>query len=104
ATKMWVSYPQNSRPQIVRGTNFIPYRPNIADQMTADEVTIFRNEYEEFADKTERRLSAVDSTGGSLDVLNNRITNEAGLVRTDMTVLINTKLSDDNFAEFYENE
>lgn len=31
STKMWVSYPQGSKPQIVRGTEFIPYRPNSID-------------------------------------------------------------------------
>ena len=33
ATKMWVSYPKNSKPQIVRGDNFIPYIPNPADEI-----------------------------------------------------------------------
>src|SRR5699024_12241754 len=33
ATHMWVAYPKDSKPQIVRGTDFIPYRPNLADQM-----------------------------------------------------------------------
>src|SRR5699024_1913653 len=74
---MWVSYPTGSQPQIVRGTDFIPYRPNMADQMTTDEVVIFRNEYDEFADKTKRRLTAVDSSGGRLDVAENLITQNA---------------------------
>ena len=74
ATKMWVSYPTGSQPQIVRGTDFIPYRPNLADQMTTEEINIFRNEYDEFADRTERRLTAVDSSGGRLDVAENLIT------------------------------
>src|SRR5699024_3156127 len=77
ATKMWVSYPTGSKPQIVRGTDFIPYRPNLADQMTTEEINIFRNEYDEFADRTERRLTAVDSSGGRLDVAENLITQNA---------------------------
>ena len=32
---MWVSYPQGSNPQIVRGTNFIPYKRNPADEATS---------------------------------------------------------------------
>src|SRR5699024_11030227 len=76
-TKMWVSYPTSSKPQIVRGTDFIPYRPNLADQMTTEEINIFRNEYDEFADRTERRLTTIDSSGGRLDVAENLITQNA---------------------------
>src|SRR5699024_9040620 len=77
ATKMWVSYPMGSRPQIVRGTDFIPYCPNLADQMTTEVINIFRNEYDEFTDRTERRLTAVYSSGGRLDVAENLIAQTA---------------------------
>lgn len=77
ARYMWVSYPKNSKPQIVRGTDFIPYRPNMADQMTTDEMVIFRNEYDEYADRTERRLSTIDSSGGRLEVAETLITQTA---------------------------
>src|SRR5699024_2524989 len=77
AKYIWISYERGSQPQLVRGTDFLPYRPNIADQMTSDEVVLFRNEYDEFADRTERRLTAVDSSGGRLDVAENLITQNA---------------------------
>ena len=89
AVKMWVSYPQGSNPQIVRGTTFVPYRPNMADQMTTDEMVLFRNEYDEFADKTQRRMSAIDSSGGRLEVAENLITTTAnGLaLKADQTTV-----------------
>src|SRR5699024_3691298 len=99
ARYMWVSYPQDSKPQIVRGTDFIPYRPNLADQMTTEEINIFRNEYDEFADRTERRLTAIDSEGGTLEVLDNKITTTAKSVKKDMTALIDKKVDGDDFAE-----
>ncbi|HJH02303.1 MAG TPA: hypothetical protein K8W25_08620, partial [Aerococcus urinaeequi] len=78
ARYMWVSYPKDSKPQITRGTDFIPYRPNMADQMTTDEVVMFRNEYDEFADRTERRLTAIDSSDGRLATAELLITQTAG--------------------------
>src|SRR5699024_7896837 len=66
----------------VRGTDFIPYRPNMADQMTTDEMVIFRNEYDEFADKTERRLTAIDSSGGRLEIAEALITQTANGLQT----------------------
>ena len=65
--KMWASYPSGCRPQIVRGETSVPYRPNMSDQMTTDEMVLFRNEYDEFADKTVRRLTSIDSSGGRLE-------------------------------------
>src|SRR5699024_9849635 len=44
------------------------WSPAIADTLTTAEIAIFRNEYDEFADKTERRLTSIDSSGGRLDV------------------------------------
>ena len=89
ARYMWVSYPKDSKPQIIRGTDFIPYRPNIADQLTSDEMVIFRNEYDEFADKTQRRLTAIDSSGGRLDTAELLITQTAdGLaLKADQTTV-----------------
>src|SRR5699024_10710572 len=86
---IWVTFQMGSKPQLVRGEQFIPYRPNIADQMTTDEVTVFRNEYDEFADKTERRLTTIDSSGGRLDVAENLITQTAnGLtLKADQTTV-----------------
>lgn len=82
ATKMWVSYPPESKPQIVRGMEFPPYRPNIADQMTSNEMVLFRNQYDEYADRTERRLSAIDSEGGRLETAETLITQTAGGLQT----------------------
>ena len=76
-SKLWVSYPKGSQPQIVRGTKFVPYRPNLADQMTSDEVRIFRNEYDEFAEGTQRRITAIDGEGGRLETAETLITQTA---------------------------
>lgn len=82
ATKMWVSWPKGSKPQIIRGSDFLPYRPNFADQMTTNEMVMFRNEYDEYADRTERRLSAIDSTGGRLEVAETLLTQTADGLQT----------------------
>ncbi len=88
--KMWVSYPSGCRIQIVRGTTFVPYRPNMADQMTTDEMVLFRNEYDEFADKTVRRLTSIDSSGGRLETAESLLTQTAdGLTLKADTTTVN---------------
>ena len=77
AKYIWISYPRGGQPQLIRGTDFLPYRPNLVDQMTSDEVVLFRNEYDEFADRTERRLTAIDSSGGRLETAEALITKTA---------------------------
>src|SRR5699024_8840647 len=49
----------------------------------------FRNEYDEFADRSERRLSAIDRAGGRLEVAENLITQTAnGLsLKADQTTV-----------------
>ena len=89
ARYMWVAYPKDSKPQIIRGTDFMPYRPNMADQLTTDEMVIFRNEYDEFADRTERRLTSIDSSDGRLATAELLITKTAnGLaLKADQTTV-----------------
>src|SRR5699024_3475170 len=58
------------------------WTPAIADTLTTAEIAIFRNEYDEFADKTERRLTSIDSSGGRLEVAEALITQTANGLQT----------------------